>query len=909
MRFEGLNVSEFFSNIKDKLSKVTKGVGDNSDLESPNAANSTGLNSSQSPPELSGRITGERSEYVISEDAEPPEESELASEYSYSEQDEFPIVKRDWEGLRRLIVWLEIEPQVSSLQEKGKRLLGPGLSLLGNKLPEQSHSSELPENSAPPNTELQINTELQENSAPPNTELQINTELQESIAPPNTKLQINTEVQENSAPLNTELQINTELQESIVPPEDSAPQKNTKKRLSRRPKFWIGLGVLSIGSGALIYGLWILYTLDKGLPDVNDLSAFNRDGTLTIKAADNTILLQSGPATRDKLKLKEIPELLTKAFIAIEDRRFYEHRGVDYQGIVRSIASNVIARDLVQGGSTITQQLARVVFLNQERSLKRKVREALLAQKIERELTKEQVLERYLNLVYLGSDAYGVADAAWVFFSKPVDKLTLAEMATLAGLPPAPSEYSPLVNPNIAKQRRNIVLQQMQEAKVITEAQAKEAQAEPIKVKQSQPKRFKVVAPYFASYIRKELPRYVSKDALESGGLTVETTVDLKWQKIAEQVIKDAIDVDGRRQGFEQAALVSIEAKTGEVKALVGGGSFKDSQFNRATQALRQPGSTFKGLVYAAAMGAGFSPYDSYEDAPIIIDGYQPNNYGKKFSGWRSISDALTSSVNVVAVRVLMDVGFEPAIKLAHDMGIKSKLSPIYSLALGSSEVNLLELTNAYGTLASEGNFIEAHGITKVIDQRGDVIYKADFKPKRVLDKDSAAITTWMLEGVVTGGTGGPASLGDRAVAGKTGTSEKVRDLWFIGYIPQVVTGVWLGNDDNYPTGGTSGTAAYNWRDFMSKAVKGMPVQEFPKLPKLEGRKGSIKAKPVEPKEIIRGMIMNDDGAIVPYNPNPEPKHREPAYQEPAYQEPAYKEPAYQEPAYQEPERYQEPRY
>ncbi|MEG3863128.1 transglycosylase domain-containing protein [Microcoleus sp. herbarium12] len=897
MRFEGLNVSEFFSNIKDKLSKVTKGVGDNSDRESPNTANSTGLNSPPSPAQLSAKTTDVRSEYVISEDGEPPEESELASEYSDSEHDEYPIVKRNWEGLRRLIVWLEIEPQVTSLQEKGKELLRPGLSLLGTKLPEKSQSRELQQNSAPQNTELQINTEIQQNIAPQNSVLQ-NTERQESIAPENTKLQINTEIQESIASENTKLQINTERQESIAPEEDSAPQKKTKKQISRRPRFWIGLGILSIGSGALIYGLWILYTLDKGLPDVNDLSAFNRDGTLTIKAADNTILLQSGPATRDKLKLKEIPELLTKAFISIEDRRFYEHRGVDYQGIVRSIGSNLLARDLVQGGSTITQQLARVVFLNQERSIKRKVREALLARKIERELTKEQVLERYLNLVYLGSDAYGVADAAWVFFSKPVDKLTLAEMATLAGLPPAPSEYSPLVNPNLAKQRRNTVLQQMQEAKVITEAQAKEAQAQPLKVKQSQPKRFKVVAPYFASYIRKELPRYVSKDALESGGLTVETTVDLKWQKIAEQVIKDAIEVDGRRQGFEQAALVSIESKTGEVKALVGGGSFKESQFNRATQALRQPGSTFKGLVYAAAMGAGFSPYDSYEDAPIIIDGYQPNNYGKKFSGWRSISDALTSSVNVVAVRVLMDVGFEPAIKLAHDMGIKSKLSPIYSLALGSSEVNLLELTNAYGTLAAEGNFIEAHGITKVINQRGDVIYQADFKPKRVLDKDSAAITTWMLEGVVTGGTGGPASLGDRAVAGKTGTSEKVRDLWFIGYIPQVVTGVWLGNDDNYPTGGTSGTAAYNWRDFMSQAVKGMPVQEFPKLPQLEGRKGSIKAKPVEPKEIIRGMIMNDDGAIVPYNPNPEPRRRE--WQEPAYQEPAYQEPAYQEPAHQD---------
>jgi len=821
MRFEGLNVAEFFSNIKDKLSKVTNAISGNSERESPQAAKGNELDSLESEAEFSTRTTAQQSEYVVPENPVPPQESELEPE-----NHNYPIVKRDWEGLKQLIIWLEIEPQVTSFQAKGKELLQPGLTWLEAKLPKKSQSN---------------------------------------------------------AP-----------QEVSELPENSKPQGKLKKLLSRRPRFWIGIGVASISGGALIYGFWILHTLDKTLPDVNDLSAFNRDGTLTIEAADSTILLQSGPATRDKLKLKEIPDLLAKAFISIEDRRFYDHRGVDYQGIVRSIVSNLVARDLVQGGSTITQQLARVVFLNQERSIRRKLREALLAQKIERELKKEQILERYLNLVYLGSDAYGVADAAWVFFSKTVDKLTLAEMATLAGLPPAPSEYSPLVNPNFAKKRRNLVLQQMQEAKVITEAQAKEAMAEPITVKPSSPKRFQVTAPYFASFIRKELPRYVSQDALEAGGLTVETTVDLKWQKIAEQVIKNAIEVDGRNQGFEQAALVSMDTKTGEVKALVGGGNFRESQFNRATQALRQPGSTFKGLVYAAAMGAGFSPYDSYEDAPIIIDGYQPNNYGKKFSGWRSISDALTSSVNGVAVKVLMDVGFEPAIKLAHDMGIKSKLSPIYSLALGSSEVNLLELTNAYGTLAAQGNFMEAHGITRVVNQRGDVIYQADFKPKRVLDKDSAAITTWMLQGVVQGGTGGPAALGDRAVAGKTGTSEKVRDLWFIGYIPQVVTGIWLGNDDNYPTGGTSGTAAYNWRDFMSQAVKGMPIEEFPKLPKLEGRKGSIKAKPVQPNEIIRGMIVNDDGAIVPYNPNPEPRHRE--WQEPAYQEPAYQEPAYQEP-------------
>src|SRR5919202_5804958 len=406
MRFEGLNVADFFSNIKDKLSKVTNAISGNSDREPPKAAKGNKLNSPESEAEFYTGTREDRSEYVVSEDAR------------------YPIVKRDWEGLKRLIAWLEIEPQVTSLQTKGKELLRPGLSLLG-KLPQKSESSELAENSEAQNTELQRNTALQENSA---------------------------------------------------------AQENTKKRISRSPRFWISLGVASIGGGALIYCLWILYTLEKGLPDVNDLSAFNRDGTLTIKAADNTILLQSGPATRDKLQLKEIPELLVKAFISIEDRRFYQHRGVDYQGIARSMVSNLIARDLVQGGSKITQQLARVVFLNQERSIRRKLREALLAQKIERELSKDQVLERYLNLVYLGSDAYGVADAALVFFSKTVGQLTLAEMATLAGLPPAPSEYSPLVNPDMAKKRRNLVLQQMQEAKVITEAQAKEAMAEPMAV-------------------------------------------------------------------------------------------------------------------------------------------------------------------------------------------------------------------------------------------------------------------------------------------------------------------------------------------------------------------------------------------------------------------------------------------
>jgi penicillin-binding protein 1A len=434
-------------------------------------------------------------------------------------------------------------------------------------------------------------------------------------------------------------------------------------------------------------------------------------------------------------------------------------------------------------------------------------------------------------------------------------------MAMLAGLPPAPSQYSPLENPEAAKKRRNIVLQRMQDAGVITAAEAEAAIQEPLTLKPSQPKRLLVKAPYFSSYVLKELPQYVSKEAIEAGGLTVETSLDVKWQEAAEKTIKDAVEIDGAGSNFGQAALVSIEPKTGEVKAMVGGYQYKDSEFNRVTQAQRQPGSTFKGLVYATAVGAGFSPYDSYLDEPYKVDGYRPRNYGNKHSGWMSMSDALSRSVNVIAVKVLVDVGFEPAMKMAKDMGIKSPLKPTYAMALGAYEVNLLELTNAYATLADQGSYIPAHGIRRVLDKQGNIIYEAEFKPKPVLDKNSAAITTWMLEGVVNAGTGGPAALSDRQVAGKTGTSEEARDLWFIGYIPQAVTGIWLGNDNNDPTWGASSSAAYSGGDFMRKVVEGMPVQKFPKLPELEGRKGSIKAKAHQPNSIETGSkVAIEDG-------------------------------------------------
>lgn len=618
-----------------------------------------------------------------------------------------------------------------------------------------------------------------------------------------------------------------------------------EKPVHKRPSFWLGLSAFTFSSGAI--ALWVgLRQLESTLPPTAEIFTFVREGTLTIKAADDTILQQIGPATREKLKINQIPPQLVKAFIASEDRRFYKHGGIDYQGIIRATVSNLMARNVVQGASTITQQLARMVFLDQEASAKRKIREALLAGKIEREMTKEQILERYLNLVYLGSGAYGVADAAWVYFGKSLDNLTLQEMATIAGLPPAPTEYSPLVNPKVARERRNIVLREMLDAKFITAAEAAAASATELKLDPKLPKRLLLEAPYFTSYIQKELPKYVSKEALEIGGLTVETTLNRKWQKAGEKAVKDVVELDGASEGFDQAALVAIDPRDGEIKALVGGSNFGDSQFNRATQAQRQPGSTFKGFVYTAAIAAGFSPYDGYQDAPMSIDGYRPENYGKSYSGgWISMIDALAKSTNVIAVRVLAEVGFEPTIKLARDMGIKTELKPYYALALGAIEVNLLELTNGYGTLAALGNHVEAHGIRRILNGKGELLFDGNFQPKQVIDKGSAAIMTWMLEGVVQSGTGRPAYIG-RPVAGKTGTSEEARDLWFIGYIPQMVTGIWLGNDDSYPTWGSSGTAASTWHEFMSKVVEGMPVEEFPEVPQLDGRQGSIKAKPVQ---------------------------------------------------------------
>ncbi|WP_375496200.1 transglycosylase domain-containing protein [uncultured Nostoc sp.] len=641
----------------------------------------------------------------------------------------------------------------------------------------------------------------------------------------------------------------------ILPSRTKANRSTGGKPFYRRLWFWAGLGV----GGGIVALIYVINSIDRTLPDQSELNAVLREQTLTIKAADGTILQQQGEATREQLKLEQIPDNLKKAFIASEDRRFKQHNGVDPQGIVRAGLNNLRSQGVVEGGSTITQQLTRILFLKQEQTIWRKLKEVRLAQKLEQELTKDQILERYLNLVYLGSGAYGVADAAWVYFSKSPDQLSLAEMATIAGLAPAPSLYAPDKNPEAAIRRRNLVLLRMQEDGVITPEQRQAAIQEPLTLKSSLPKRVQVESPYFTSYIQKELPKYVSANVLKSGGLVVETTLNPAWQKVAEEAVAKTLRNQGRWENFKQAAMVAIDPRSGEIKAMVGGKDFGKNQFNRVTQAQRQPGSTFKGFVYATAIASGKSPYDSYEDAPFVVDGYEPKNYNENFHGSMNMRDALTRSVNIIAVKVLIDVGFTPTIKLAHDMGIKSELKPTYSLALGSNEVNLLELTSAYGSFATLGLHTEPHGITRILNRQGKVIWSANFKSKRALDADSAAIMTWMLRNVVEEGTGAAAQLDNRPVAGKTGTSDEARDLWFVGYIPQIVTGVWLGNDDNRPTDGSSSSAAYTWHEFMEKAAEGMPVEKFPKRPKLEGRKGTIKAQSIKPKQVVNSSIDSDD--------------------------------------------------
>jgi penicillin-binding protein 1A len=617
----------------------------------------------------------------------------------------------------------------------------------------------------------------------------------------------------------------------------------TAKR--RRPLLRAGLigagaGVtVALGQNLLVQGV------DSLLPNVQRVSSYNRPGTVTVLSADGQVIQKLGPATREKLVSGQMPLLVQRAFIAAEDRRFYEHNGIDPVGIGRALMRNVSRGSVEEGASTITQQLARTVFLSQDRTIIRKLKEALLAGKLERQLSKQQILEQYLNYVYLGSSAYGVSDAAWIYFSKTPAELTLPEAALIAGLPPAPSVYSPLVNPDLALQRRATVLRRMREAGFIDDLQLQTANAAPLLLKPAEPKYWTSRAPYFTSWVAQELPKVLSPEDLEVGGLTIRSSLNLTWQERAQATINK------HAPGAMEGAVVSMEPGTGLVRTMVGGKDFDKSQFNRAAQALRSPGSTFKLFVYLTALKEGMKPEDKVNDKQQCFGGYCPRNFGNKYRGVVPMWVALQQSLNTVSVSLLKQLGFDKVIATTKSLGITRELGRFYPLAVGATEQTVLDMTAAYAAIFNRGVYVTPTPFEEILGPNGELLWSRRVdgdRGRRAVPSDIADAMLWMLQQVVKGGTGYGAVPPNRPAAGKTGTSEGGRDLWFIGGVPQLVTGLWLGYDNNKETKSTSAVAVVAWADYMGPILKDLPVRPFPPKPQLAGKFDPLKALKPKPK-------------------------------------------------------------
>ncbi|HRD41410.1 MAG TPA: PBP1A family penicillin-binding protein [Prochlorococcaceae cyanobacterium AMR_MDS_5431] len=592
-----------------------------------------------------------------------------------------------------------------------------------------------------------------------------------------------------------------------------------------RNYFCTGTSALMVGASFAIFQRIIVRKIDEILPKVHMIGYFNRPQTLVILSADDEIVQKIGPIIHGKLEPYQVPALLAKAFIAAEDRRFYYHNGLDFRGIARAMITNMVSHSTQQGASTITQQLARMVFLDQDRKISRKIKEAILSLRIENELTKDQILTHYLNTIYLGSGAYGVSDASWIYFSKTPNQLNLAEIATIAGLAPAPSTYSPLINGKLARERRSIVLGKMREAGFITLSEESEANTTPLSIRLAQPKFFPSKAPHFTSWLMNELSHTYKLSRYRSNGLTIWSSIHLGWQKEAEKTI-----LDNTQDGIE-GALVSIEPGTGLVRAMVGGRNFNQSQFNRTYQALRSPGSTFKIFTYITALTEGLQPKDLILDTRRCFGDYCPKNFTDHYQGYIPLSTAFENSLNTVAIALFHQIGFEKVSVTAKKLGFKTTLPKVYPVALGASGETILGMTSAYTAIASRGIYITPTPFEEIHDAEGRIIwcyYSGQVQRKRAIKNSVANDMLIMLQSVVKNGTGRLANLPDRPVAGKTGTSEGARDLWFIGSIPQLTTGVWFGYDNNMETNRTSSLATQAWHSYMQKIIQALPTEYFP---------------------------------------------------------------------------------
>jgi len=586
----------------------------------------------------------------------------------------------------------------------------------------------------------------------------------------------------------------------------------------------------------------VLLALLHDLPQIQSLESFKPAAITRIYSSDKELLAELFIQKRVPVALHTIPDYLKKAVIATEDRQFYEHAGVDLRAIVRAIIKDIRVGEFVQGASTITQQLARTLFLTPRKSIIRKLKEAFLAFQIERRYTKDEILELYLNQIYFGSGAYGVEAAAQTYFGKPVSNLALDECALVAGMPKSPSRYSPLVDRSLALKRRAVVLKQMAQNDMITGVQLTAARSAPLNLAKSQNGSTK--APYFVAYVRNLLEKEFGSSRLYRTGLTVYTTLNYKMNKAAEEAVARGLGrLSARMQKHgtsavegPQAALVSLDARQGAILAMVGGRDFQESPFNRATMARRQPGSAFKPLIYACAMENGFVQNGLIWDAPVVFKGatedldWAPQNFSGKFRGEMTLRQALAVSQNIPAVKLLNKLGPSTAVQWAYRMGIKSPLQPNLSLVLGTSEVTLLELTAAYAVFPNEGVWTKPFAILEVLDREGRSIWRARPQRSTVVSPEPAAIMTDMLQAVVQSGTGKAASSIGRPLAGKTGTTDAYRDALFIGFSPTIVAGVWVGLD-HYGTLGNKETGARAalpiWIDFMEQVLAGGPYHEF----------------------------------------------------------------------------------
>jgi penicillin-binding protein 1A len=615
-------------------------------------------------------------------------------------------------------------------------------------------------------------------------------------------------------------------------------------------KILIPVMMVSITSLA-VFGVASYFYFTHDLPSIKTLRNYKPSTVTKIFSEDGDLIGEFFYEKREIVSLDRVPNYLIQAFVAGEDARFFQHKGLDYLAILRALLRNVFSGEIVQGGSTITQQVVKSLLLSPEKSFARKIREAILAYKIEKYLTKEEILFLYLNQIYLGHGSYGIAAAAENYFGKTIDELTISEAALLAGLPQAPSKSSPYHHPQQAKKRQVYILNRMTEEGFISSNEATKAAQAPYSIRSKEKPSFEK-ALHFLEYVRRYVEEKYGKEALYKNGLQVFTTIDLHFQKTAQEAMEAGLREIEKREKYPSAsmpstpegALVCFDIESGYVKAMVGGREFKKSQFNRATQARRQTGSAFKPIIYASALDKGYTPASIVVDAPIVFEWgnqkWKPKNFEGKFLGPTTFRNALTHSVNVVTVKIAQDIGVDYIRDYAKKLGISSPLYHELSMALGSSSLSLYELTKAYTVFANHGRSFKPIFIKKILDRDGNLLeenlpsfYLGEDNDgeEQIITPQTAYLITYLMEGVVQHGTGWRARSLNRPVAAKTGTTDQFMDAWFIGYTPELITGVWVGFDEERPLGeNETGARAASpiWVNFMSKILKDKPKKDFP---------------------------------------------------------------------------------